>query len=99
MAELATELPPESLSAGEVERLRERPAVRSVIELPSGHEHRRNATSTVTVLVGQEVLYLTLDAESGRWRQHTLAYDADERELLEVTLDQLGGGDCSPSNG
>jgi hypothetical protein len=89
MVELATDLPAESLSASEVERLRERPAVSSVIELPTGTEHRRNVTSTAIALAERQVLYLTLDAESGRWKQRVLAREADERELLEVTLEQL----------
>lgn len=95
MAELATELPPEALSTGAVERLRERPAVRSVIELPTGHEHRHDVTTTATVLVERRVLYLTFDRESGRWHQHVLSRNADKRELLEATLDQFENEDDS----
>ena len=89
MVELATGLPAESLTAVDVEHLRERPAVRSVIELPTNHEHRHNVTSTATVLADNEVLYLTLDGERERWRQYVLAHNADRRELLESTLDRL----------
>lgn len=89
MVELATELPAESLTAADIEHLRERPAVRSVIELPTGHEHRHSVTSTATVLADNEVLYLTLEAGHERWRQYVLARNADRRELLEATLDQL----------
>ncbi len=100
MVELATELPGESLSASEIEHLRERPGVRSVIELPTGREHRHNVTSAATVLVRKEVLYLTLDSNQERWRQHVLARNADKRELLEATLDQLeGSGNDTPPNG
>ena len=99
MVELATELPAESLSASEVERLRERPRVRSVIELPSGHEHRHHVTTTVTVLVGRTVVSLTFDAAHDRWTQRVLARDADKRDLLEATLDQLENGFGSSPEG
>ena len=99
MVELATGLPAESLSASEVERLRERPRVQSVIELPSGPEHRQHVTSTATVLVGRTVVYLTLDSEHDRWTQRVLAHDADKRDLLEATLDQLENGFGSSSDG
>jgi hypothetical protein len=97
MVELATELPDESLSASEIEHLRERPGVRSVIELPTGREHHHNVTSAATVLIRKEVLYLTLDPDQERWRQHVLARNADRRELLEATLDQLDGDGTDPS--
>lgn len=100
MVELATELPPEALSTGAVEHLRERPGVRSVIELPTGREHRHDVTSAATVLIRKQVLYLTLDPDQDRWRQHVLARNADKRELLEATLDQLdGSGNDTPPNG
>ena len=91
MVELATELPGESLSATEIDRLRDRPEVSSVIELPTGPEHRRNVTSTATVLADEAVLYLTLDRECGCWRQRVLTHDADKHEHLETTLDQIEG--------
>ena len=100
MVELATELPGQSLSVSDIEHLRERPGVRSVIELPTGREHRHDVTSTATVLIGTEVLYLTLDSDQERWRQHVLVRNADRRELLEATLNQLdGSGNDTPPNG
>ncbi|EMA54169.1 hypothetical protein [Halococcus thailandensis] len=92
MVNLATELPDESLSTSEIERLRERPAVRSVIELPTSYEHSHDVTSTATALVDGTVLYLTLDPDHEQWQQHVLARDANERELLEATLDQFEAG-------
>ncbi|WP_256684784.1 hypothetical protein [Halococcus qingdaonensis] len=92
MVNLAPELPDGSLSTSELERLRERPAVRSVIELPTGYEHSHDVTSTATALVDGTVLYLTLDPDRGHWQQCVLAHDADERELLEATLDQFEAG-------
>jgi hypothetical protein len=96
MDDLATELPDESLTARDVDRLRERPAVRSVIELPTGPEHRRNVTSTATVLTGGTVLYLTFDDRAEHWEQRVLTHDADERGLLEATLDQFENTSDSP---
>ncbi|EMA51323.1 hypothetical protein C448_00737 [Halococcus morrhuae DSM 1307] len=92
MVDLATELPDESLAARDVDRLRERPAVRSVIELPTSYEHGHDVTSTATVLTGGTVLYLTFDREREQWKQRVLARDANERELLEATLDQFEAG-------
>ncbi|GAA0470501.1 hypothetical protein MUK72_04885 [Halococcus dombrowskii] len=92
MVNLATKLPDESLSTSEIERLRERPAVRSVIELPTSYEHGHDVTSTATVLTGGTVLYLTFDREREQWKQRVLARDANERELLAATLDQFEAG-------